>query len=295
MNTIDLIKKYRHVLGTDWTADPACKMAYLMNVNEDPLTDESGEGCTGNRTGGTFVAEAKYGGGYSFDGINDEVDCGAVNELNPTTNDFSWVCWGKIDDYSGEDEKGALMSFLGETGWSSAGRIELAVKDSDGKIYFEYQHRTSGVYYNVLISSLIAVDDGTWKHYCGVFDTSAGKAEFFVNGVSQGTDTDTHLIGKAPNAQSARRFTLAYRDYAAGDDLYFDGTLDEPAVFIAKLLDSTDANSIMDNGLKGDQGEDPFPLLRKDFISGYHCFMSAYINAKIMGYDPLKLPDGTTW
>lgn len=41
----------------------------------------------------------------------------------------------------------------------------------------------------------------------------------------------------------------------------------------------------------------PYPtgLLKKGFPSGYHCFMSAYILAKIGGYDPLKLPDGTTF
>lgn len=41
----------------------------------------------------------------------------------------------------------------------------------------------------------------------------------------------------------------------------------------------------------------PYPTarLKKGFISGYHCFMSAYILAKIAGYDPLKLPDGTVF
>ena len=41
----------------------------------------------------------------------------------------------------------------------------------------------------------------------------------------------------------------------------------------------------------------PYPTdkLRKKVISGYHCFMQAYINAKIGGLNPLKLPDGTTF
>ena len=39
----------------------------------------------------------------------------------------------------------------------------------------------------------------------------------------------------------------------------------------------------------------PYPtrLLKKNLVSGYHCFMSAYLHAKRKGYDPLKLPDGT--
>ncbi len=41
----------------------------------------------------------------------------------------------------------------------------------------------------------------------------------------------------------------------------------------------------------------PYPIgrLRKDVISGYHCFLGAYVNAKQDGYDPLKLPDGTVF
>ena len=39
----------------------------------------------------------------------------------------------------------------------------------------------------------------------------------------------------------------------------------------------------------------PYPTsqLKKGLLSGFHCFMSAYILAKLGGYDPLKLPDGT--
>ena len=39
----------------------------------------------------------------------------------------------------------------------------------------------------------------------------------------------------------------------------------------------------------------PYPkaFLKRLFISGYHCFMNGYIRAKIEGFDPLKLPDGT--
>jgi hypothetical protein len=33
--------------------------------------------------------------------------------------------------------------------------------------------------------------------------------------------------------------------------------------------------------------------LKKGFLSGYHCFLNAYITAEKEGYIPLKLPDGT--
>lgn len=37
----------------------------------------------------------------------------------------------------------------------------------------------------------------------------------------------------------------------------------------------------------------PVGWLKKELVSGFHCFMSAYILARLNDYDPLKLPDGT--
>jgi len=39
----------------------------------------------------------------------------------------------------------------------------------------------------------------------------------------------------------------------------------------------------------------PYPtnMLKKNLLSGLHCFISAYILAMLGGFDPLKLPDGT--
>lgn len=48
-------------------------------------------------------------------------------------------------------------------------------------------------------------------------------------------------------------------------------------------------------GTAGPPPGNPFPIdwLKKKVITGYHCFMGGYLNAKRTGYDPLKLPDGT--
>lgn len=41
--------------------------------------------------------------------------------------------------------------------------------------------------------------------------------------------------------------------------------------------------------------ENPYPIawLSKNLISGYHVFLKQYLRSKVLGYDPLKLPDGT--
>lgn len=37
----------------------------------------------------------------------------------------------------------------------------------------------------------------------------------------------------------------------------------------------------------------PVAWLKKNLVSGFHVFLNQYIRSKILGYDPLKLPDGT--
>jgi len=39
----------------------------------------------------------------------------------------------------------------------------------------------------------------------------------------------------------------------------------------------------------------PYPTawLKKGLVSGFHVFLNQYIKSKVLGYDPLKLPDGT--
>lgn len=41
----------------------------------------------------------------------------------------------------------------------------------------------------------------------------------------------------------------------------------------------------------------PFPVdwLIKSKLTGYACFLNQYLKAKVLGLDPLKLPDGTVW
>lgn len=49
--------------------------------------------------------------------------------------------------------------------------------------------------------------------------------------------------------------------------------------------------------LFGEVAPVPYPTsrLRKDVIHGYNCFTGAYVAAKIGGFVPLKLPDGTVF
>jgi hypothetical protein len=59
--------------------------------------------------------------------------------------------------------------------------------------------------------------------------------------------------------------------------------------------DSSAAHAILSNLDLNPTNPYPVGLLKKGLISGYNCFLSAYLSAKIAGYDPLKTPDGAVF
>lgn len=92
-------------------------------------------------------------------------------------------------------------------------------------------------------------------------------------GVREGHDILDHPIANPPDGQvKTNRVNWRTSEYANTDsDPYLDVTAVPPTPNY------------------------PTDLLKKGFISAYHCFMSAYIRAKVTGHIPLKLPDGTVF
>ena len=299
MRTIDLIKKYSHIFGTDYTQDANCKGAWLMEIDEDPLTDSSGEGRTGAlQSAGhpDFKTATPPPGGYSlgyydFDGLQDYVDVtvtgagflssavGAVTLwVKPTVNSLDAIF--HLANSSTNDEWGLFLRC------SAGGNLEVLIRSDIGPTWVIIQDSD-----NVVFST------GTWAHVAVTQDGTGYIA--YIDGVAQDmsdaygqTSDDLAAWWDIPVSQNRLRFGA--RGDSVKDD-YFDGDLDELSIF-TRDLDSTEVNDIKDNGLQGPQGN-PYPKnrLRKDVISGYHCFMNAYIRAKVEEFDPLKLPDGTVF
>lgn len=262
----------------DYTQDPNCQGAWRMNVDEDPLADASGNGRTaalqsaGHPDFASAAPPKAYAAGYySFDGVQDYALAAEDPAFRWGVGDFSIVGWIK--------KVGAAYYYtLAAKGQTAAGEWLIYFVDANSIRFYSGSGIDSGY--------IAGAADGDWHHIACVRE--GDNFDFYVDGVSKATipgvdNVDLHnathhlTIGAAEDGTARRH----------------DGDICEVAVF-NRALSSVEINDIIDNGLAG-PAANPYPTgrLRKDVISGYHCFMNAYIGAKISGYDPLKLPDGT--
>ena len=293
MKTIDLIKKYRHIFKTDYTQDANCQGAWLFtegsgesvadsSQNNNPGTfKDAGEPSWEPMAGVNAPSYAPYA--VNFDGADDFISCGDAQLITGTV--MSLGCWlypkaiatnigYPISKYSTAGGQREWLLIL--TGAADAYALSIAYDGTNVRFA-----RIDG-------SLSVDIPDDEWSHF---YWTRTGlTVKCYVNGVSQNIDTQTLLAGDAPLNTNT---SLQMGDRVGGGRP-FEGKETEVSVF-DRVLDSTEVNDIIDNGLTGTAPANLWPVsqLKKGFISGYHCFMNAYLRAKVEGFEPLKLPDGT--
>jgi len=288
MKPIDLITQYRHIFNTNHTKDPDCVAAWLMDVDEDPLTDYSQNSNTGALKGpgepnfNSSSPLAPYSGGYyTWDGDDDFVNCGNNANMNMLV--------------------GSVVAWVRASPDNAIGQI-IARDESHGVSKRDFQFRkdnTDELQFVVFVGGDVYVctstgkipEDGSPTHVAGTYDGETIKT--YINGVNDGVNTSPS--GNMDN--EGGYLTLGARlQQNAVPDVYaefFEGDIDEAGVF-TRALNATEINEIMDKGLRG-KGPYPISRLRKDRISGYHCFIGAYMDAVRGEWEPLKQPDGTVF
>ncbi|MCK5161631.1 MAG: LamG domain-containing protein [Candidatus Aureabacteria bacterium] len=222
--------------ATDWTSDANCQAAWLMEVDEDPLTDSSGNGLTAAHVGSPTHLTASppdtYSTGYyDMNGSSDAFSVANAGALRFDTNtgdpDFSIIWWmapDVINDYK------HIFDFTDGTndGW----RILIW---NNGVLYVsldEVDTLSAGSVFSV----------GVWVHCAGTYDRD-GNITIYINGVSSGTPQS--ISGNGMN------ITTTTLDFGyTGVSQFFNGDFDEVAMF-DKLVNSTEVNDIIDNGLAG--------------------------------------------
>lgn len=211
----------------DWTQDANCEMALLMEIDEDPLSDSSGNGNTaallsaGSPNYATASPPDTYSVGYyDYDGDDDKAEVADSAGLDFAAA-FSFTIWIVQDSaglgfhrYSGD---GYYLN--GGTDW------QFSVFVDGGEDFVVSNDAPSG----------------GWDHVVGVRQAD-GTLIMYVDGVLQ-SDSGS----KAGAIDVAADLHLGEHTNGAGN---LDGQEDEFALFSDEIVLS-EVNDIFDNGLAG--------------------------------------------
>jgi hypothetical protein len=146
-----------------------------------------------------------------FDGVDEYVSLGSDSSLG-ITGAFTFSCWIKTTSTATD-----TILHKGTT-----------IANSD---YYLRKTATSGILYFLMnrsgsfaVSSTGRVDDGLWHHIAVVFIPST-SIKIYIDGVEDGSNT-----ANVP-ASMDNTYTNGYIGTVAGASHYFNGNIDEPALF----------------------------------------------------------------
>ena len=161
-----------------------------------------------------WTSLGKVGGAYEFDGVDDFINVNNDNNLEPGTGDFSLEYWIKRTDTT---DRIILAKSSTSTG------VAWMIRYSATMFYFDGTHRIDTTY-------TLPVDTD-WHHVVSTLDrsTSPDTGKVYVDGIlNSGADQDT-LDGE--DISNLHTFTIGKGDFGWFGGKFFDGTIDEVAIY----------------------------------------------------------------
>ena len=193
-------------------------------------TDDSVDNYDGNKHGANEPIETTsgiIGDAQSFDGTDDDISMGDVNEMDAAT-EITMSIWYYADTLNTDD---CWIGIVGKIeGVDSKDKVALETYPQNGRIAFSV---ANGDYGRIYKDSMGEVETGVWHHLCGVYDASgdasADKLKLYVDGnaisgsfigaIPASSDSNVnHLIIARPDNN--------YDSYP-NNYLWWDGKLDE--------------------------------------------------------------------
>ena len=200
-----------------YSTDPIANYKLDENTGTSTVYDSSRNLGSATMSGiaSTAWVSGKSGSAIAFDGVNDYIQDTNVRAVNSAAGSISmWVRYTSADA-AYKSIMTLYPSASGSTEW-----IEM-YKASNNTLRFDYKKSSSN-----FVSSA-AITRGTWYHLEGVWDATTSIVEFYVDGVSQGTDTTFTTIGDGLNTLNVGSFKSQF----AGNSDYFPGDVDEVRIY----------------------------------------------------------------
>lgn len=227
---------------------------------EDNVDDDGGAGHDGTNSGGAFVTgRTGFGEALSFDGVNDIATFGGVASasslaLQPNAGTIS--AWIKSDSNSASPGAIVFGAYRATPGGGNAdyGGALFHSYGGAGRLMFNLGNDV-GYAYEITNSGIVI---GTWYHVAMSWEiefSDSGDLKCYVNGAPASEfSAVTRSSGSTPfdpsDDKDDRKFVLGGY-YDGGSDLYFDGTLDDMAVW-SRVLSDAELEEIYDAGVAGD-------------------------------------------
>jgi hypothetical protein len=192
--------------------------------------DSSTNNHTGTIVGATYVA-GRFDGALSFNGVDRYVflsdsqsDGISGSGLDIGTRDWTVSAWIKTT------ASGMVVTKMGFVGGANPDGWGLSV--SGNGTVGAVLHKSGAGTVNIFAGDGATVNDGQWHHIAVVFNRAASMTRY-VDGVSSGTQYSlSSLSGQSIN--NAKQLRMGGRDQA-GDEIYFNGLIDDVRVFARGL------------------------------------------------------------
>ncbi len=156
---------------------------------------------------------ADPGNALSFDGVDDYVNCGAINP-----SQFTLEAWVKVNSLA---SSGAIISKIYNAAPNQFKNLELRLETS-GKIYFAAPNGTA---WNGITSDT-ALSVGVWYHVAATCNGTTGK--IYINGVPDPNTLATSYVGTNDSLFiGARPVNLGVPSF------FFNGQMDEVRIWSA--------------------------------------------------------------
>jgi len=199
-----------------------------MHFNNDPdfgetdtfIYDFSGSGHYGTAVGAIFSPDGRFGGVYSFDGIDDVIELPDDTYALPGKSGVTLAAWVKPE--AGQTDTLGLVIFL-DRGNGTATRIMLGV-NSDRTVSVGGRAATE-TFQTLTTTDVLPL--GEWSHIVGVIDLATNSIQIYINGAESANQTMAF-------AQTTFANTVAINSgigTMVGQAYAYRGMIDEAALF----------------------------------------------------------------
>lgn len=179
----------------------------------------------------------KFGSAVKFDGKSDYIEIKLPDIFNGIPkNDFTMAFWTNIQDISGS---GTIWTRLMEARYDDLNYIQFVIQINDGELGVNLV--SDGVENTFIVNSPIKAD--TWYHVTATWIASKKTLGFYLNGVLQTG------VGTAPASPGTQKILNIARRSDGNTDTYFDGIVDEFAIF-NRALTEEEIKTLMSKGLR---------------------------------------------